>query len=147
MLIRCSSAFQKGERKVMAGGWFHLYVNGVIHAVRNDVIAALGLGIGGRKRKHAPPHLPQEKERADMHAKIAAQKQEYVDRQAAAMRNKAAVEDNIRGPSAGRAGQPPQRRQQWQDLEPAAVPGRGDERDSRGTPPPAAGRGGAAGGQ
>ena len=80
-----------------------------------------------------------------MHAKIAAQKQEYVDRQAAAMRNKAAVEDNIRGPSAGRAGQPQQQqpRRQWQDVEPAAEPTRAEERD-RGTPPPA-GREGAAG--
>ena len=49
-----------------------------------------------------------------MHAKIAAQKQEYLDRQAAAMKNKAAAEDQIRGPSVAVAPGP---RKQWQQVE------------------------------
>ena len=61
----------------------------------------------------ALPHF-QEKERADMHAKIAAQKQEYMDRQAAAMKNKAAVEQQIRGPSVALPAGP---RKQWQPVE------------------------------
>lgn len=57
-----------------------------------------------------------------MHAKIAAQKQEYLDRQAAALKNKAAVEEQIRGPSAAMP------RKQWQPVE---VPEAGKEGESK----------------
>ncbi len=57
-----------------------------------------------------------------MHAQSAAQKQEYVDRQAAAARNRAAAEDRgppvvVAVPAGGNAR--PQPRRQWQDVEPA----------------------------
>ena len=62
----------------------------------------------------------QDKERADMHAKIAAQKQEYMDRQAAAARYKAKAEDQVKGHpdiAAPIIDGRQQQRRQWQNVD------------------------------
>jgi len=94
-----------------------------------------------QKRKEAEKAV-REKERSDMHAKMAAQKKQYYERQQQAARNRAAAEEEVRGPGAAASSkgdalerksppvevfEKPRQRKQWQssDTPPDVSPRRG----------------------